>query len=573
MDLIRLEEEKLLKVINDLGYKIDNVSLVKTTNKNFGDYQYNGVMSLSKEYHENPRDIANKIVDKIDSTSYDKIEIAGPGFINFTLSNNALTNYINDFKLEKKESNNKVIVLDYGGPNVAKALHVGHLRSANIGEALKRLANFNGYKTISDVHLGDFGRPLGLIILELKKKHPDWVYFDEEYNGEYPTNDVVTNEELIDLYPIASNKAKEDESYLEEARLITKRLQNHEKGYYELWKNIVNVSVREIKKIYKELNVSFDYWYGESDADSYTSLVIDYLTKNGYTSDSQGAKVVYVNEENDKLEIPPVLLVKSNGSISYETTDIATIYQRVKDFNPDEIWYVVDNRQSLHFEQVFRACYKSKIVDSKTKLRFLGFGTMNGKDGKPYKTRDGGVMSLENLINMVYEVAREKTDKTLDNNEEIAKQVGIASLKYADLLSLRSTDYIFDLDKFCDLNGKTGAYLLYTMVRIKSLLKKSNEENYGKVCSIYNEYDKDIVLKLMDVNSVIDKSMEDKSLNHITDYLYELCKTYNSFYDNNRVLNNNDNEVKQSWLNLSNKVLDTMNTLCNILGINVPDKM
>lgn len=576
-DFVKTQEYKFKEAINNLGYNVNIVKLNVSSIPNLGDYQYNGVMALAKEYKKNPRDIANEIVNKLDKSDIEKISVDGPGFINVTFKNDSLIKYINNYSLKEYPKNNIKVVMDYGGPNVAKTLHVGHLRSANIGEALKRLAKFLGYDVISDIHLGDFGRPLGLVILELKKRHPDWVYFDENYSGEYPDEDVVTNKELEEIYPYASNKAKEDESYLEEARIITTKLQKKEKGYYDLWKNIVNVSIKNIKYLYDKLNVSFDLWKGESDADEYIDDVINYLRNNNYTRISEGAEIVDVSLPDDKLEIPPLLLIKSNDSVSYETTDLATIWDRVNSIKPDEMWYVVDNRQALHFEQVFRTCYKSNIVNDKVKLEHLGFGTMNGSDGKPFKTRDGSVMTLENLINMV----REETVKGINSNysmedrEKIADALSIAALKYADLLPVRSTDYVFDVEKFCDLNGKTGVYLLYSIVRMKSLISKVKENNieYNEIKQLNNKQDRDIIIKLLQVESVLNKSIEEKSLNYITDYLYQLAKVFNTFYDSNKVLTEENNDLRESWIVITTKVIDVMSILVNILGIDIPDKI
>ena len=576
-DFIKIQETKIIDAIKSLGYNTDIVKLNVSSMPDLGDYQYNGVMSIAKEYHKNPRDIANEIVEKLDKSDIEKISVDGPGFINITFKNNSLIKYFNDFKLKEYDKNNIKVVIDYGGPNVAKTLHVGHLRSANIGEALKRLAKYLGYDVIADIHLGDFGRPLGLVILELKKRHPEWVYFDENYNGEYPKEDVVTNKELEEIYPYASNKAKEDEEYLEEARIITTKLQKKEKGYYDLWKNIVNVSINNIKYLYDKLNVSFDLWKGESDAEEFIDDVINYLRNNKYTRISEGAEIVDVAKEDDKLEIPPLLLVKSNDSVSYETTDLATIWDRMHSINPNEIWYVVDNRQALHFEQVFRTCYKSKIVDENIKLEHLGFGTMNGSDGKPFKTRDGSVMTLENLINLVREETIKKINTNYSEEERntIADKLSIAALKYADLLPVRSTDYVFDVEKFCDLNGKTGVYLLYSIVRMNSLLNKVKENNidYENINVINNKQDRDVYIKLLQVDSILNKSIEEKSLNYITDYLYQLAKVYNTFYDSNKVLTESNNELRESWIVLTTKVVETMTILTNILGIEVPNKI
>ena len=576
-DFIKIQEDKLKNAIISLGYNVDMVKLNVSSMPDLGDYQYNGVMSLAKEQHKNPRDIAQEIVNNLDKSDIEKISVDGPGFINITFKNESLIKYINEYELKQYKDNNIKVVIDYGGPNVAKSLHVGHLRSANIGEALKRLARFLGYDVTADIHLGDFGRPLGLVILELKKRHPDWVYFDENYNGEYPKEDVVTNKELEEIYPYASNRAKEDEEYLEEARIITTKLQKKEKGYYDLWKNIVNVSINNIKYLYDKLNVSFDLWKGESDADEYIDDVIKYLRDNKFTRISEGAEIVDVSLPDDKLEIPPLLLIKSNDSVSYETTDLATIWDRVHSIDPDEMWYVVDNRQSLHFEQVFRTCHKSKMVKDSLKFEHLGFGTMNGSDGKPFKTRDGSVMTLENLINLVREETIKKinVDYSEDERNEIADTLSIAALKYADLLPVRSTDYIFDVEKFCDLNGKTGVYLLYSIVRMNSLLNKANEKNinYSSVKCLNNNQDRDIMIKLLQVDNVLNKSIEEKSLNYITDYLYQLAKVYNSFYDSNKVLVETNEDLRESWIVLTNKVVSVMMTLSNILGIDIPNKI
>ncbi len=576
-DFIKIQEEKIFNTIKLLGYSVDRVKLLPAQNENFGDYQFNGVMPLAKEYHKNPIDIANEIVDKLDKSDIEKATVDGPGFINITFNNESLIKYFNEFVLSEYEKNNINIIMDYGGPNVAKVLHVGHLRSANIGEALKRLAKFLGYNVIADVHLGDWGRPLGLVILELKKRHPDWVYFDENYDGDYPNDDIITNKELEELYPIASNKAKEDEEYLEEARIITTKLQNKEKGYYDLWKKIVKVSVDSIKVLYDKLNVSFDLWNGESDADIFVNDVINYLESNNYTRISEGAEIVDVSRVDDKLEIPPLLLVKSNKSVSYETTDIATIWDRVNNLNPNEIWYVVDNRQSLHFEQVFRACYKTKIVSENIKLEHLGFGTMNGIDGKPFKTRDGGVMTLDNLMKSVKDETLKKVNSSFSDQDrnKIADIVSVAALKYADLLPVRSTDYIFDIEKFCDLNGKTGVYLLYSIVRMNSLVKKAQDEgiSFNKLFKLNDKYDRDIIVKLLQVDSILNKSFEDRSLSFITDYLYQLARTYNSFYDNNKILIQDDNELRESWIFITKLLSNTMTKLVNILGMEIPEKM
>ena len=580
-DFIKNIESKIKEIINSCGYETDTVLLVPSARPDLGDYQYNGVMSLAKVYHKNPIEIANEIVDKLkDIKELTNVNVAGPGFINVSFTNEALIEYFENTRyqeLDYSKNENKKVIIDYGGPNVAKTLHVGHLRSADIGEALKRLAKRLGYDVISDVHLGDWGRQMGLVMLELRLMHPEWVFFDENYNGEYPTSLPITKEDLDNLYPIASNKAKEDEQYLESAREITFKLQQKEKGYVKLWEILINNSTEYIKKLYDILNVSFDLWLGESDSANYIDELFELLESKGLIKDSEGAKIIDVSNEDDQLEIPPLLLEKSNGAISYETTDLATIYQRMKDYNPDEIWYVVDKRQELHFTQVFRAAYKSGIVPENVKLKFIGFGTMNGKDGKPFKTRDGGVMTLESLINLV----KDETSKKLNDNilesekDEVTTDIAVGALKYADLLSDRSTDYIFDVEKFSDLNGKTGVYLLYSTLRMKSLLTKAKESNITdfKITSINNDIDRNIYLKLLEVSSNLDKSYNEKSLHDITDFLYELTNRYNSFYSAFKVLNEENTSLRDSWLALTEIVYKTNIFLLDILGIKLPKKM
>ena len=573
-------EEKLKNIIKECGYDTDKVTLVTSSRPDLGDYQYNGVMGLAKLYKKNPNLIAAEIVEHLkEDNTFCNVNVAGPGFINLSFSDDSLIKYMNEVKedinINKGPLKKEKIISDYGGPNVAKALHVGHLRSANIGEALKRLAKCLGCEVIGDVHLGDWGRPMGLIILELKKRHPEWVYFDENYTGEYPIESPVTNEDLEEIYPIASTKAKEDESYLEEARIITYKLQQKERGYYALWQKIVEVSVANIKSLYDKLNVNFELWNGESDADEYINDVVNYLKEKNLVVTSEGAQVVEVKKEDDKIEVPPLILIKSNGSVSYETTDVATIWERMKEYHPDEIWYVVDSRQSLHFEQVFRVCYKSGIVPENVKLDHMGFGTMNGKDGKPFKTRDGGVMTLSNLIDNVKKEVEKKINNNLDKEqqEKISNTLTCAVLKYADLLPNRNTDYIFDIEKFSDMNGKTGVYLLYSTMRIKSLLDKANNNSINKVTGIYSTYERDIILKLLEVPSILEKSYNERTLNYICDYLYELTNTFNSFYASVKILTEEDSNKKESYLALSEIVFNTNKMLLNILGIDILERM
>lgn len=582
MSIIKELEKQVEKKIEESGYEIDNFKLQVTNRPDLGEYQINDAMQLAKKYHKNPREIAENITEKLEELNiFTNINIAGPGFINVSLSDEFLINIIEKMStdiennIDKQEK--KTIVLDYGGANVAKALHVGHLRSANIGEALKRLARLLGHTVISDAHLGDYGRPLGLVILEIKKRYPNLEYFNEEYTGDYKDIELpITNKDLEEIYPIASTKAKEDETYLEEARIITTKLQNHERGYYDIWQRIIEISKEEIKKVYDELNVYYDLWEGESNAAEYVDELIEILESKNLVEISDGAKIIDVVEDDDKSPMPPLLLVKSNGSISYETTDLATILERKKKIDPDEIWYCVDGRQQLHFEQVFRATRKANLVSDDVKLEYIGFGTMNGKDGKPFKTRDGGVMSLKSLIDEVKKETEKRINKDIvaeENIEETVDNIAISTLKYADLIPFRTTDYIFDPEKFSEVEGKTGPYLLYSTVRMASLLNKAKDEKQTTYKKVKNKTDRDIILTLLELPNVLTRSFEMKSLNEIADYLYDLTSKYNKFYSENKVLTEEDEDLKESWLVLTNTVYKTNLLLLDTLGLKVPEKM
>lgn len=582
MSIIKELEKQVEKKIEESGYEIDNFKLQVTNRPDLGEYQINDAMQLAKKYHKNPREIAEDIKEKLEELNiFTNINIAGPGFINVSLSDEFLINIIEkmstdiESNIDKQEK--KTIVLDYGGANVAKALHVGHLRSANIGEALKRLARLLGHTVISDAHLGDYGRPLGLVILEIKKRYPNLEYFNEEYTGDYKDVELpITNKDLEEIYPIASTKAKEDEAYLEEARIITTKLQNHERGYYDIWQRIIEISKEEIKKVYDELNVYYDLWEGESNAAEYVDELIEILESKNLVEISDGAKIIDVKEEDDKSPMPPLLLVKSNGSISYETTDLATILERKKKIDPDEIWYCVDGRQQLHFEQVFRATRKANLVSDDVKLEYIGFGTMNGKDGKPFKTRDGGVMSLKSLIDEVKKETEKRINKDIvaeENIEETVDNIAISTLKYADLIPFRTTDYIFDPEKFSEVEGKTGPYLLYSTVRMASLLNKAKDEKQTTYKKVKNKTDRDIILTLLELPNVLTRSFEMKSLNEIADYLYDLTSKYNKFYSENKVLTEEDEDLKESWLVLTNTVYKANLLLLDTLGLKVPEKM
>lgn len=579
---IEKQEEYIKNKIKECGYEVEEVVLNVSSRPEFGDYQYNGAMAMAKAYGKNPREIATEIVESIkNDNKYQDINIAGPGFINITFSDEELINHINELKeninLNYENDNPKTIFMDYGGANVAKALHVGHLRSANIGEALKRLAAALGNKTIADAHLGDWGRPIGLVMTELKHRHPELPYFDESYEGEYPSESPVTNDDLMEIYPYASTKAKEDEVYMEEARDITAKFQDGDKGLMALWHHIMNVSKADIKRIYDRLNTTFEVWEGESDGNQYIPEMLEYLESKNLVEESQGARIIEVKEENDDHEVPPLLLVKSNGSASYETTDLACIWERMKLFNPDEIWYLTDARQALHFEQVFRAAKKSEIVKEDTKLEFIPFGTMNGADGKPFKTRDGGVMTLEALLDLAKVECEKKILPNIvgEERDEIADKVSVAAVKYADLIPYRLTDYNFDPIKFSDLQGKTGPYLLYSTIRMKSLLKKAEEAkiDFKEYSVINSKIDRDVIICLLNLRSVLTKSINVKSLNDIAEHLYKITNLYNNFYSNNHVLTEENKTLQESWLVLTKVIYDNNLKLLNILGIEVPEKM
>lgn len=582
MSIIKELNEDISKLVKEAGYEAENLVLQPSGRRDLGEFQLNDAMTLAKTYKKSPRIIAEDIIKVLEQDNrFTNLNIAGPGFINITLTDKylgeLLTKIYENKNLNIDKRPRKKIILDYGGANVAKALHVGHLRSANIGEALKRLATLLGYEVIGDAHLGDYGRPLGLVVLEIKKRYPELPYFDEAYTGDFSeVEPPITNSDLEEIYPYASNKSKEDENYLEEAREITFKIQNHERGYYDLWKKVVEISKKDIKQVYDMLNVNFELWLGESDAAEYLDELTKIYEEGNVLIESEGAQIIEVKEDSDTSPMPPLLFKRSNGTVSYETTDLATILQRQKEIKPDEIWYCVDARQGLHFDQVFRAARKVKLIEDKVVLEHIGFGTMNGKDGKPFKTRDGGVMSLKGLIALVEEETRKKINPDTveeDMREEVAKTVAIAALKYADLLPFRGTDYIFEPEKFADLEGKTGPYLLYSTIRMKSLLTKGENLEKGKITKFKSETEKDIALTVLRLPTILNKALDSRSLNDITEYIYKLASLYNKFYAENKILTEEDKELQKSWLTLTKIVYDINMTLLDVLAIKVPEKM
>lgn len=581
MSIIKKLEEEMCEKINKLGYHLDQVTLNTSSRKEFGEYQINDAMNLGKELKKNPREIAEEIVAclKTDSRLIN-LNIAGPGFINLSLSEDFYIEAINEM-IDNIENNidkiePKKIMMDYGGANIAKTLHVGHLRSANIGEALKRLTKLLGNEVISDVHFGDIGRQSGMVIYELKERYPNLNYFDENHTGEYDEL-PITEKDLQEIYPTASQKAKENESIMNEVHEITKKIEENDPAYTTLWNKIKDLSIKDIKGIYKRLNTTFDLWEGETDCYPYIPKVIEILKEKNLIYESEGAMVVDTIEETDKEPMPPLVVLKGNGGTVYQTRELATILSREERFSPDEMWYFTDNRQELYFKQVFRVAKKSGIALDKTELKFFGFGTMNGTDGKPFKTRSGGVMNLVDLIEMVKEETRKRMNIEMvgeDKLEEVAEIVAIAALKYADFLPYRSKDYIFDVNKFVDLEGKTGPYLLYSTVRMKSLLNKANHKvTKEEEKSLSNETDKEVIQVLLKLPVVLKKAYEEKSLNEIAEYLYKLTSTYNKFYSENHILTCENTTLKNAWLSLTQIVYDTNTLLLNTLGIDIPEKM
>lgn len=566
---------KINEIIKELGY--DEAPEVSVSNRpDISDYQYNGAFKLAKIMHKSPMIIADEIVSKLKNNDMFKEVSNVNGFINITLSDKALIDYLNEivnnfdintFKINTDET----IFLDYGGANVAKALHAGHLRSPNIGEALKRLCEAVGYKTISDVHYGDWGRPMGLIICEIKHRYPNLDFFNPNLDS-YPKESPVTLEDLYDIYPLASAKAKEDEDYLNEARELTVRLQKKEKGIYDLYKAFTKLSILDIEDIYKKLNCTFDLYEGERDADDYIEDVLT-VTKP-FTTISNGATIIDVKEETDKKEIPPVMLLKSDGGVLYDTTELATLYSRIKRFKASKYFYLTDVRQELHFVEAFRAAYKTGIVPKDISLEWFGFGTLNGPDGKPFKTRDGGIMSLRELISIVKTETRKviKDNIKEEDKDDLAEVLAIAAIKYADLLPNRTSDYVFDPIKFSDINGKTGPYILYSTVRMKSLLSKSDLK-YDKYYKINTKEERDILINIIKLRSVIEKSFNMRSLNEICEYIYKLTSSFNAFYSNHEVLTEKDECIKESYLTLINEVYKINKYLLNILAITLPDKI
>ena len=580
-------EEVMMEAFQASGYEEKFGKVTVSNRPDLCEYQCNGAMAAAKAYRKAPIMIANDVVEKLqDKSIFESAQAVNPGFINLKVNRSFLASYLNEMTRDEnlsveKTENPRTIVIDYGGPNVAKPLHVGHLRSAIIGESIKRMGRFLGHKVIGDVHLGDWGLQMGLIITELSRRQPELVYFDEEYQGEYPKEAPFTVSELEEIYPTASKKSKEDEDYKNEALEATLELQRGRRGYRALWDQIMKVSVADLKKNYEKLSVDFDLWKGESDADPYIPGLVDYLKEKGYAYMDQGALVVDVKEESDTKEIPPCMILKSDGASLYTTTDLATIVQREEDFHPDEIIYVVDKRQELHFVQVFRCAKKTCLVPEETELSFVGFGTMNGKDGRPFKTREGGVMRLERLISEINEEMYKKIVENRsvkgDDAHKTAQMVGLSAIKYGDLSNQASKDYVFDVDRFTSFEGNTGPYILYTIVRIKSILNRYKEEGgnpeEGEILGAANDSEKALMMALSRLNTVIRPAFQEKAPHKICAYIYELANAFNSFYHETKILSEEDEKQKTSWIQvlvLTRKVLEAC---IGLLGFEAPDRM
>ena len=579
--------EELSAAFEKAGYDSSYGKVGVSNRPDLCEYQCNGAMAGAKAYKKAPFMIADDVVGNLaDSKVFSMKEMVKPGFINLKVSEEFLADYLKEMEKDEKlgadtAKEPKTIVIDYGGPNVAKPLHVGLLRSAIIGESIKRIGRFVGHKVIGDVHLGDWGLQMGLIITELKHRQPELVYFDDSYTGEYPAEAPFTISELEEIYPCASGKSKEDEAYRQEALEATHLLQQGKPGYMALWNHIMSVSVTDLKRNYANLNVSFDLWKKESDAQPYIPDMVEMMKEKGFAYEDQGALVVDVKEETDTKEIPPCMLLKSDGASLYTTTDLATIVERMKLFQPDEILYVVDKRQELHFIQVFRCARKTGLVKEDTTLSFLGFGTMNGKDGKPFKTREGGVMRLENLI---ADIDEEMFTKIVENRSvrdkdarDTAKIVGLAAIKYGDLSNQATKDYIFDVDRFTSFEGNTGPYILYTIVRIKSILNRYVEAGgnleAGEILPASNGSEKNLMLQLSGFGSMIESAFEEKAPHKICAYIYEVSNAFNSFYHETKILSEENQAQKESYIRLLQLTKRVLETSIDLLGFEAPDKM
>ncbi len=567
--MIEKLESLITSIVKKLGFDTPNMRVIKSNRPDLCDYQCDDVFKLAKTYHKNPMEIGTSITDellKIDDFDayFKKVEFVKPGFINMTLSdtfiNNNIKDIMHDEKLGIKKTNLvETYVMDYGGPNVAKPLHVGHMRTAIVGESIKRIIKYKGHKVISDIHLGDYGLQIGQVIYGIKEEGKSLSDIDINF--------------LDYIYPKMSAICKEDADIKEKCATITKELQDGNEEYQALWKKILEVSCEDMRKIYDYLDVHFDYWYGESDAYPYLEETKNILDSHHLLQESEGALVVDVSHDDDKKELPPLLFQKSNGAYLYASTDLATIVERVKDFNPDHILYVVDNRQSLHFEQVFRTCDKADII-AYNKLEYLGYGTVNGEDGKPYKTRSGEAPKLQNLFDQAKEILLDKKEMSSNITTSDIDKIVNSILKFADLQNNRERDYIFDISKFSEVIGKTGPYILYTYLRIRKIIDNLSSINFDNLSNnIYNEYDRDLRLKILDLPQAFESAFNSRMPSFIAEYLYDLCVLTNAFYQNNHINNEEDLVKKNDWVNILNITSIIIKEMLSLLVIDTPKAM
>ena len=573
---------KMQQAFTDAGYDASFGRVTVSNRPDLCEYQCNGALAAAKQYKCAPIMIANAVAEKLDAADFSMVDAVMPGFINLKLSDTFLQNYLEEMRTSEdfgihKTGAGKTIVVDYGGPNVAKPLHIGHLRSAIIGESIKRLYKFFGYNTIGDIHLGDWGLQMGLIITELQERKPDLCYFDPDYTGAYPEEPPFTLAEREEIYPAASAKKKVDENFAERAHTAPFELQSGRRGYRAIWQHIMKMSVADMTRIYDNLDVHFEAWLGESDADPFIPAMVEDLKARGIAVQSEGAWVIPVEEESDKKEVPPCILVKTDGSAIYATTDLATMVQRMRDFKPDEMFYITDGRQSLHFEQVFRAARKGGIVPADFPLTHLGFGTMNGKDGKPFKTRDGGVMRLEQLIKDMTEFVRAKVvENKIVSDEEVdatTAKIALAAVKYGDLSNQPTKNYVFDMDKFAAFEGNTGPYILYTIVRIKSILAKYGAWENLPIAPAANASAKDLMLSITKFGPTMEAALNASAPNLICAYIYELAGAVNKFYHETRILGEEDKQKQAGYISLISLAKGVLEKCIEILGFSAPEKM
>ncbi len=585
--LIDLLTEEMQNAFEAAGYDAALGRVTLSNRPDLCEYQCNGAMAGARQYKKAPIMIANDVAACLkESKVFSEVSAVAPGFLNLKVTEAFVTEYLKGMKAEPKyglemPEKPKKIILDYGGANVAKPLHVGHIRSAVIGESIKRICRYVGHEVIGDVHLGDWGLQMGLVITGLKERNPELVYFDESYEGAYPEEAPFTISELEEIYPAASSRSKTDPEYKAQAMEATFKLQNGVRGYRALWKHILNVSVADLKKNYGSLNVEFDLWKGESDVHDRIPGMVAYMKDGGYAHESEGALVVDVKEETDTKEIPPCMILKSDGAALYNTTDLATIMERMELYQPDEMIYVVDKRQDLYFDQVFRCARKTKLVNPETSLKFVGFGTMNGKDGKPFKTREGGVMRLENLIREtkeeMYRKIREGRDMPEEEAAAVAEIVAVSALKYGDLSNQASKDYIFDIERFTSFEGDTGPYILYTIVRIKSILGKYAEQggdwNVAELKAAGNNSEKALMLQLTQFNAMMQNAGEEIAPHKVCAYIYDLANAFNHFYHETKILAEENEERKAGLIALLVLTRDILETSIDVLGFSAPERM